>query len=43
MDRKTQLHIEYLREMLDTKWADDAKRELAEIYAELEEKGIFAV
>ena len=43
MDHKTKLHIEYLREMLNTKWAEEARRELSAIYAELAEKGIFAV
>lgn len=40
MDRKPQMHIEYLCEMLDTKWADEARKELAEIYANLELNGV---
>lgn len=43
MDRKTQMHIEYLQEMLNTKWADEARKELAEIRAEMETKGIFSI
>ena len=40
MTRKLQLHIEFLRDMLDTKWADEARKELKEIYADLESKGV---
>lgn len=43
MDRMTAKHIEFLQEMLNTKWADEARKELAEIRAELQSKGIFAV
>ena len=43
MDRKTQLHIEYLREMLSTRWADDARKELKEIMEALGEKGVVVV
>lgn len=43
MDRKTQMHIEYLREMLNTKWADEARKELKEIMEALMEKGVVVI
>jgi hypothetical protein len=46
MNKMTEMHIEYLREMMSHKnqdWADAAKQELEEIKAEFAGKGIFIV
>jgi hypothetical protein len=46
MNRMTEMHIEYLREMINHKnqeWADAAEQELNEIKAEFAAKGIFIV
>jgi len=46
MSKMTEMHIEYLREMMNHKnqeWADAAEQELKEIKAEFAVKGIFIV
>jgi len=46
MNRMTEMHIEYLREMMNhtnEDWAAEAAKELSEIKAEFAAKGIFIV
>lgn len=46
MDRMTELHISFLREMLSSKrqdLADAARKELAGIMADLNKKGVIVV
>lgn len=46
MNRMTEMHIEYLREMMNHKnseWAEEAEKELNEIKSEFAAKGIFIV
>ena len=46
MNRMTEMHIEYLREMMNhtnEDWAAEAEKELNEIKAEFAAKGIFIV
>ena len=46
MNRMTEMHIEYLRDMMNHKnaeWAEEAAKELNEIKADFATKGIFIV
>lgn len=46
MNRMTEMHIEYLREMMNHKnsdWAEEAEKEFKEIQAEFASKGIIII
>ena len=46
MNRLTQMHIEYLREMMEhtnEEWATEAEKEFKEIQAEFAAKGIIII